>query len=97
MYGMIGKITSTPGEREALLVLLLQASQHMPGCLSYIVAKDVEDADTVWVTEVWDNRGSHDDSLRLPSVRAAIARAMPLIARFESAAVTQPVGGVGLP
>ncbi len=25
----------------------------MPGCLSYIVAKDLADATTIWATEVW--------------------------------------------
>jgi quinol monooxygenase YgiN len=51
----------------------------------------------VWITEVWQNEASHHDSLQLPSVRDAIAKAMPLIAGFEPAVVTDPVGGVGLP
>ena len=97
MYGLIGKIISNPGQREAVLALLLQGAEELPGCLSYIVAKDTENRDAVWVTEVWENQASHEDSLQLPAVRDAIAQAMPLIAEFEPGAVTQPVGGLGLP
>lgn len=69
----------------------------MAGCLSYIVARDPADADAIWITEVWDSRESHAASLRLPAVRAAVARARPLIAGFDSGTETVPVGGVGLP
>ena len=68
----------------------------MPGCLSYVVARDPADADAIWITEVWDSRDSHRASLQLPQVRAAIARARPLIAGFESGVETVPVGGVGI-
>jgi quinol monooxygenase YgiN len=97
MYGLIGKMTSKPGQRDALLGLLLQGTRDMPGCLSCIIARDTRDEDAVWITEVWEDEASHHDSLQLPSVRDAIAKAMPLIAGFEPAAITEPVGGVGLP
>jgi quinol monooxygenase YgiN len=97
MYGLIGKMTSQPGQRDALLGLLLQGTRDMPGCLSYIIARDTRDEDAVWITEVWEDEASHHDSLQLPSVRDAIAKAMPLIARFEPGVITNPVGGVGLP
>ena len=97
MYGLIGKMTSQPGQRDALLGLLLQGMRDMPGCLSYIIARDSRDEDAVWITEVWEDEASHHDSLQLPSVRDAIAKAMPLIAGFEPGVITNPVGGVGLP
>ena len=90
MYGLIGKMTSQPGQRDALLALLLQGSADMPGCLSYIIARDTGDEDAVWITEVWEDEASHHDSLQLPSVRDAIAKAMPLIAGFEPGVVTDP-------
>ncbi len=96
MFGMIGKMRATAGERDALIALLLEGTQAMPGCLSYIVAKDAADPDAIWITEVWDSRESHRASLQLPEIRAVIARARPLIAGFESATETEPVGGVGL-
>lgn len=96
-FGLIGKMRAVSGERDALIALLLGGTQAMPGCQSYVVAKDLADADGIWITEVWDSRESHAASLSLPAVRAAIARARPLIAGFESGTETEPVGGVGLP
>jgi quinol monooxygenase YgiN len=67
----------------------------MPGCFSYIVARDPVDANALWITEVWNEQESHRASLSLPSVRRAIARAQPLIERFADRSVTEPVGGHG--
>ena len=96
MFGLIGKMKAVPGQRDAMLAILLESTDGMPGCLSYVVAKDPNDADGIWVTEVWDSRESHQASLQLPQVRDAIGRARPLIAGFESGTETEPVGGVGL-
>lgn len=97
MHGLIGKMRAQPGQRDALLAILLEGTGGMPGCLSYVIAKDPVDSDAIWITEVWDSRASHQASLQLPAVRAAIQRARPLIAGFESGQETIPVGGVGLP
>jgi quinol monooxygenase YgiN len=97
MYGLIGRMTATPGRRDELVAILLEGSDGMPGCLSYVVARDLADPDAVWVTEVWDSRESHAASLSLPAVQAAIARGRPLIAEFGSGAETEVAGGVGVP
>ena len=96
MFGMLGRVKAVAGKREALIALLLEGSGMMPGCLSYIVAEDLSDPDAIWVTEAWDSKQSHADSLKLSQVQAAIARARPLIAGFDSSAQTRPVGGIGL-
>lgn len=96
MYGLIGKIRATSGERDALISILSEGLRDMPGCLSYIVARDPGDADVLWVTEAWDSQASHQASLSLPSVQAAITRGKPLIAAFEKRIETEPVGGAGL-
>lgn len=95
MYGLIGKITAAPGQR-ATLVALLTREGGMPGCLSYVVAHDPQDADAIYVTEVWVSSEAHQASLALPEVKKAIAKGRPLIASFETIAVTKPVGGIGL-
>ena len=97
MFGLIGSMTAAPGQRDALVAILLEAVGGMPGCLSYIVAIDPADANAIWITEVWDSKESHAASLTLPSVRAAIDRARPLIAGFGQHTMTTPVGGHGLP
>ena len=67
----------------------------MPGCLSYIIAKDTSDESAIWITEVWDNKASHEASLLLPSVKETIAKGRPLIAG-SAIVVTSPVAGPGL-
>lgn len=96
MYGLIGKMTAREGQRDALIAILLEGSGSMPGCRSYIVAKDAKDENGIWVTEVWDSREQHAGSLKLPTVQAAINRGRPLIAGFDSYFETQPMGGTGL-
>jgi quinol monooxygenase YgiN len=96
VYGLIGKILVVPGKREALIYILLEGVAGMPGCLNYIVARDVADADAIWVTEVWDSQDSQQASLGLPSVQEAIRRGRPLIAGFGERFETHPVGGQGL-
>jgi quinol monooxygenase YgiN len=104
MYGLIGKMMAVSGQRDALLAILLEGVGAMPGCLSYIIAKDPADADALWITEVWDSEESHRASLALPAVQQAIARGRPLIAGFGGSQdeakplrfVTEPVGGYGL-
>ncbi len=96
MYGVMGKMKTRPGQRDALIGILLDGVNNMPGCLSYIVARDLTDADALWITEVWDSQESHKASLSLPAVQQAIARGRPLIAGFGERFETNPVGGHGL-
>jgi quinol monooxygenase YgiN len=96
MYGLIGKMKVVPGQRDALISILIEGVSGMPGCLSYIVAQDPTDADAIWVTEVWDSQDSHRASLSLPSVQQAISRGKPLITGFGERFETKPIGGQGL-
>ena len=94
MYGRIGSFTAHPGQRDALVALMVESTGDLPGCLSYVVARDPQDPDRVWVTEVWEDEAHHKASLKLPVVAETIRRAMPLIAGVGPATVTEPVGGL---
>lgn len=96
MHGLLGRMVALPGQRSALIAILLEGVNAMPGCLSYVVAEDPEDADAIWITEVWDSAESHAASLALPVVKDAIRKARPLIAGMDNGRVTRPVGGYGL-
>jgi quinol monooxygenase YgiN len=96
MYGLIGKIIAVGGSRDSLAAVLLEGIAEMPGCLSYVIAEDVEDPNALWVTEVWDTEASHQSSLSLPSVREAIQKGRPMIAGFGERYDTTPLGGQGL-
>ena len=96
MYGLIGKMKVVAGQRDALIKILLDDIVGMPGCLSYVVAKDPMDSNAVWITEVWESQEHHKASLSLPSVQQAISRGGPLIAGFGERFETEPVGGHGM-
>jgi quinol monooxygenase YgiN len=96
MYGLIVKIKAVPGRRDALVAILLDGTGGMPGCLSYVIALDVADADAIWITEVWESKERHKASLALPAVQGAIARGRSLIAGFGERFETGPIGGHGL-
>ncbi|WP_040950841.1 putative quinol monooxygenase [Gorillibacterium massiliense] len=97
-FGMVAKFTAKPGQRDALAEILLEAAdalQSFENCEMYIVHTSETEADTLWVTEVWSNPEAHKASLSLEETKAAIQRAMPLIAGVESTPL-KPVGGKGL-
>ncbi|HVH11077.1 MAG TPA: putative quinol monooxygenase [Gemmatimonadales bacterium] len=97
MYALIVKLTVVPGRREDMIAILRESTARMPGCLSYVVAKDSGDENALWVTEVWESGAHHDVSLSLPSVKQAVPKGRQLVSTFEKIAVTVPVWGVGLP
>ncbi len=98
-YGRFGTLTARPGHRDTIVALLLRDVQELKdvGCDLYVVNISPERPDTVWVTEVWTSPEAHRASLALPSVKQAIAEAMPLLTgEFESVEFSV-VGGLGLP
>ena len=83
MYAMTGTLLAQRGKRAMLSDILIRASllvQSMPGCRAYIVLEDVKDENVVSVFEMWDDKETHDASLKDPQVRALIAEAMPILA-----------------
>lgn len=97
-FGLYGKITAQPSQRDALVAGLLEAAalmQHVPGCELYIVNVSATEPDTVWVTEVWSSASAHQESLTHDEVKALIKRNMPLIAGGERIEIV-PIGGKGL-
>lgn len=96
MHGLIGQMTAVASERDRLAEILLEGTRNLPGCLSYVIALDPSNDDTLWITEVWESQAAHKASLELEPVRQAIAKGRPLIAGFGQRVETVPVGGHGL-
>ncbi|QYO75396.1 putative quinol monooxygenase [Devosia salina] len=96
MYGLIGRMLAAEGRREELLALLLEGSAPMPGCRSYVIARDPGSDNGIWISEVWDSREQHQASLHLPHVQETIGRARPMIAGFDQRFETEPQGGIGV-
>ena len=82
MYFLHGKLTAKTGYRDKLANILLEAStlvSNTKGCKVYVIGKDANDINSVYVTEIWDNKSDHDDSLKVESVRALIMKGIPML------------------
>ncbi|MFN8376840.1 MAG: putative quinol monooxygenase [Anaerolineae bacterium] len=100
MYGLMGKFQIQAGQREVMLKHLLDAAKilrAMDGCYVYVISAAVDDANTIWITEVWRSKEDHAASLQHEGVRAIISAARPLIAAPPEGFEIDPRGGVGLP
>ena len=90
-FANIGSLGTIPGKRDELVSLLTRPSQELQaiGCLLYEVGVSDDEPDTVYVAELWVSAEAHRASLELPSVRAVIEEARPLLSgvmggsRFE--------------
>lgn len=96
MYGLITKLTTVPGRRESVIDVLARRRLPPEGCLSYVVARDPGDPETLWVTEVWTDAAAHKASLKRPDIQAGFASALAWIATMHDSVITEPVGGIGL-
>ena len=99
-YGLHGKLKTKEGKVDELVSILLKASKLVStarGCHLYIVSKDIEDETIIWVTEVWESKEDHDNSLQIEGVRELISKAMPLIdGQPEKGIEFEVIGGAGL-
>ena len=81
-YLLHGKLNAKQGHRDELATILLDASklvEKAKGCKLYAIGFDATDYNSVFVTEIWDSREDHDNSLNIEGVRELIMKAMPLI------------------
>ncbi len=99
-YALPGKLTALEGKVEDLAEILLKASEIVSGaagCHLYVISKDRADPDSVWITEIWDTKEDHDESLKLPAVRELIGQVMPLLNGMpEKGQELEVLGGLGL-
>lgn len=94
-YGLIGQMTTQPGQRAALVAILSEGTSTMPGNIAYLIGEDSANPDAIWIVELWDSKEAHAASLKLPAVQAAIAKGRPLIAGFGTRAEFKPVAKTG--
>lgn len=99
-YGLHGKLQATAGNGEQLAGILLEAAELMStakGCYLYMVSIDTADKDAVWVTEAWESKEDHDNSLNVDGVKELIGLAMPLLAgKPERGQELEILGGAGV-
>lgn len=99
-YGLHGYLTATEGKGDELAAILLEASELVStakGCQQYIVSKDPENDDVIWISEVWDSKEDHDNSLNVEGVKELIGKAMPILAgQPQNGQVLEVLGGFGI-
>lgn len=98
-YGLHGKLMATMGNADKLASILIEASKLVSsaeGCHLYMISKDKSDENAVWVTEIWDSKVDHDNSLNIDAVKKLILQAMPLLdGRPEKGQELEIIGGMG--
>ncbi|MBP2622355.1 putative quinol monooxygenase [Streptococcus oricebi] len=95
-YSVYGNIIAQEGKVEELQGYLLEAAESMKdvaGCYTYLVGRNPEEANAVYVLEVWENKEAHQASLQLDHVRQLIEKAKPIIAGMNSQPDLNIIGG----
>ena len=98
-FGLFGRFTVKDGERDALVNILLEAAESMntlDECEIYLVSVAEEEANAVYVHEVWSNENAHQASLALESTQTLIKRAKPIITDMERINTLTTMGGKGI-
>lgn len=100
MYLLHGKLTAKTGKAYELANILIEASKLVAptkGCKLYIVGKDKNDQSSVYVTEIWDSKDDHDNSLKVEGVKDLIMKAMPILEEQPTKGQEiEILGGVGI-
>ena len=100
MYGYHGTLKAKKGKGDELASILLASSKvlaNVQGSSHYVVSRDVTDSDVIYVTEFWDSKEDHDNSLKNPDVRSLISKAIPILDESPKKGLEMKVlGGLGL-
>lgn len=65
-YGLLTAFYTHPGEKDNLVKILIEAAEALDDyntCIQYIVSESETEPDTVFVSEIWVDKGHHAASL----------------------------------
>ncbi|MDR2206859.1 MAG: antibiotic biosynthesis monooxygenase [Flavobacteriaceae bacterium] len=82
MYLLHGNLTAKAGHRDELADILIDASKlvsAVKGCKLYAISKDAGDQNSIYVTEIWESKADHDNSLNAEGVKTLIMKAVPIL------------------
>ncbi|GEM_PF-1232963 len=99
-HGRFGKLTAQSGRADELLDIILKAAEAVSqaeGCMKYIIGRDEQNENIIWIYEVWTSKEHHRNSLKLENVRELITQAIPMLEGQPEAGVTfEVIGGIGI-
>lgn len=90
--GVVAHIVAKPGQRDALIEALRPLT-GMKGLIDLVIAKDRENADAVWLTEVWESSELHKAASTGAVFTAAMEKIRPAMASIDQNYTTTPVFG----
>ena len=92
-----GKATAKRGKVAELAEILLAAAAELeddPGCELYLINRQSDRPDTIWVTELWRSQADLDASLERIRGSEGVAAAMALVEDWQMIDLEQ-LGGKG--
>ena len=99
-YLLHGNLIAKAGHADELAAILIEASELIStakGCRLYVVSKDEHKPNAVFVTEMWDSKEDHDNSLTVEGVRELIMKAMPILdGQPQKGQELELLGGIGI-
>jgi len=99
-YLLHGKLKAKEGLGAPLSSVLLEASRALTavkGCKLYLISADDTDNDSIWITEIWNSKEDHDNSLQIASVKSVISKALPILdGPPKKGQELEIIGGLGI-
>jgi quinol monooxygenase YgiN/mannose-6-phosphate isomerase-like protein (cupin superfamily) len=95
--GRYAKLVAKPGRGDDLAAAMLRVAaslQDVAGCHLYVVNRELDDPETIWVTELWGSQEDVDAALQSDAAEASITEVRDLVDAFERIDL-EPLGGVG--
>lgn len=81
-----GHMTAREGHGDEVAQILLDAAEKLasnPGCELYLINRERENPDAIWVTELWRSQADLDEVAAQVRSDPGAARVMELVADFE--------------
>ncbi len=94
-----GKSIAHPGRGDELAGMLLAAAADLesdPGCELYLINRQRDAPDTIWVTELWRSQADLDASVEKIRGSPEVAAVLELVAGWEMVELDL-LGGKGAP
>lgn len=95
-YSIYGKLIAAAGRQAELESILLRAAEEMAQleeCYIYLVGRNQDEPEAVYIFEVWRDKAAHQAALGLPVFQTMIAQARPMIEDMADYPSLEIVGG----
>ncbi|GAA4154860.1 hypothetical protein GCM10022286_02960 [Gryllotalpicola daejeonensis] len=93
---LINKLTVKPGKRDEVTAILLESGKAfdgIDGCVMSLVTHDADDADVLWVQDVWADEAAHEAAMAEPQMREYVQKCVPLLSGMPEQHRVLAVGG----